>query len=82
MRGLFHSSDQSLPDADLLELADILAEDLTTALARRVFDLSRADIGELIESCIEDLTPSDRALIVWLVWDLFREAELIMLEAS
>lgn len=81
MRGLLHTTDTRLPEHDMRELADELAIYLTDCLHERVFVLSRAEIGELLESLIADLTQSDQMTVVWLVWDLFREAELMIFQA-
>jgi hypothetical protein len=73
MRGLNYSSDGSLPEQDLLELADLLACQLFERMGPKVALLSRRDVAELVEPYIDDLSEHDRRTVPWLVWDLFQE---------
>ncbi|MBA3947511.1 MAG: hypothetical protein H0X37_23505 [Herpetosiphonaceae bacterium] len=73
LRGHFYSTGKDLPETDLRELADLLATQLYGNLERKVYGLSRQDVGELLTAYIEDLQPEDQRSVVWLVWDLFQE---------
>ena len=73
MRGTYFSDDDSLPEVDIRELADLLATQLYGNLERKVYGLSKQDVTELIAPYIEDLTADDQRSIAWLVWDLFQE---------
>lgn len=80
VRGHFYSTDASLPDIDIRELADLLASQLYSNMDRKVYGLSRQDVGELVQTYIEDLTPEDQRSVVWLIWDLFQEGLRIEME--
>lgn len=73
MRGHFYSTTADLPETDIGELADLLAAQLYSSLERKVYGLSRQDVGELVQQYIEDLTQDDQRSVVWLIWDLFQE---------
>ncbi len=73
MRGRAYSSDGTLPERDLHELADVLALQIYRRLGRRAYALSRQDVAELIQPYIDDLTREDQRAIPWLVWDLLQE---------
>lgn len=73
MRGMFYTTDNSLPEEELLELADLLAAQLYDQMGHKVYLLSRRDLAELLEPYIDDLCDHDRRTVPWLVWDLFQE---------
>ncbi|NJN15582.1 MAG: hypothetical protein HC822_04440 [Oscillochloris sp.] len=74
MQGYRYSTDRRLPERDLHDLADLLAMQLHNLLGARVYRLPRADVVELIESYINDLTSEDQRTVGWMVWHLFQEA--------
>ncbi len=80
MRGTYYSNDGSLPELEIRELSDLLATQLYNKMERKVYGLSKQDVGELVAPYIEDLTPEDRHSVVWLVWDLFQEGLKIEME--
>lgn len=80
LRGNFYSTSKDLPETDLGELADLLAAQLYSSLERKVYGLSRQDVGELVQQYIEDLTPDDQRSVVWLIWDLFQEGLRLEME--
>lgn len=80
MRGTYFSNDGSLPEVEIRELSDLLATQLYGRLERKVYGLSKQDVGELVAPYIEDLTPDDQRAVVWLVWDLFQEGLKIEME--
>ena len=80
MRGHRYTSDMHLSERDLHELADLLALQLHERLGSRVYLLQRGDITELITSYIDDLAPTDRQAIPWMIWHLFQDALEIELE--
>ena len=80
MRGTYFSNDGSLPEVEIRELSDLLATQLYGRLERKVYGLSKQDVGELVSPYIEDLTPDDQRAVVWLVWDLFQEGLKIEME--
>lgn len=69
-----------LPGDDLQELADILAMQLHSWFATRVYRLQRNDIAELVASFIDDLSPDDQRAVVWMTWHLIQDAHDIELE--
>jgi hypothetical protein len=73
VRGNLYSSGDGLPESDLHELADLLAAQLYSSMDRKVYSLSRQDIGELITPYVNDLTEDDQRSLAWLIWDLFQE---------
>lgn len=80
VRGHFYSTDSSLPDTDIQELADLLASQLYGNMDRKVYGLSRQDVAELVQTYVADLTAEDQRSVVWLVWDLFQEGLRIEME--
>ena len=81
MRGNYYSTGGELPEADLRELADLLAMQVYGRLERKVYGLTRQDVGELLAPYIEDLGPEDQRSVIWLVWDLFQEGLKIEMES-
>lgn len=73
MRGRAFSSNDTLPEQELFELADLLAMRLYRNMGRRVYRLSRQDVAELIQPYTDDLAREDQHAIPWLVWDLLQE---------
>ncbi len=73
MRGRKYSNESGMLDDDLEELADELAIKLYATMGPKVYLLGRADIAELVEQYIDDLTPADQEAVPWLMWDLFQE---------
>ncbi len=73
MRGNFYSAGEDLPESDIRELADLLAAQLYGRMERKVYNLSRQDVSELVAPYVEDLSEDDQRSIAWLVWDLFQE---------
>jgi hypothetical protein len=49
-------------------------------MERKVYGLSKQDVGELVAPYIEDLKPEDQHSVAWLVWDLFQEGLKIEME--
>jgi hypothetical protein len=83
MHGWLYSSDSSLSDRDLQDLADALAVQLHNMMGPRVFMLQRTDIAELIEPYICDLDSyEDQRALSWIVWHLFQDAHDIMMEEA
>ena len=80
MRGNFYSTGDGLPEADMRELADLLATQIYGKMNKKVYGLSRQDVAELVAPYIEDLGEEDRHSIGWLVWDLFQEGLKIEME--
>jgi hypothetical protein len=80
VRGTYFSNDGSLPEVEIRELSDLLATQLYGRLERKVYGLSKQDVGELVTPYIEDLTPEDQRSVAWLVWDLFQEGLKIEME--
>jgi hypothetical protein len=81
VRGNYYSTGGELPESDLRELADLLAMQLYGRLDRKVYGLTRQDVGELIAPYIEDLGAEDQRSVIWLVWDLFQEGLKIEMES-
>lgn len=73
MRGNYYSDDGGLPDIDIRELSDLLATQLYGKMERKVYNLSRQDVAELLAPYINDLNQEDQRSVAWLVWDLFQE---------
>ncbi|NJP06068.1 MAG: hypothetical protein HC837_10815 [Chloroflexaceae bacterium] len=65
---------EGLSEAELQELADILALHLHSQLGSRVYQLNRTDVAELLEPYTADLLDDDHQALPWLVWHLFQEA--------
>ncbi len=80
MRGNYYSTGDGLPEADIRELADLLAAQLYGRMDRKVYGLSRQDVAELVGAYIEDLTEDDQQSVAWLIWDLFQEGLKIEME--
>ena len=80
MRGNFYTTGDDLPERDIRDLADHLAAQLYAKMERKVYGLSRQDVGELVAPYVEDLTAEDQRSITWLVWDLFQEGLKIEME--
>lgn len=73
MRGNFYSDDGGLPEVEIRELSDLLATQLYSKMERKVYNLSKQDVAELLAPYINDLTIDDQRSVAWLVWDLFQE---------
>jgi hypothetical protein len=80
VRGNYYTSGDGLPENDIRDLADLLAAQLYNRMDRKVYGLSRQDIGELVGPYIEDLTEEDQRSVAWLIWDLFQEGLKIEVE--
>lgn len=74
MRGIRYSTDKSLSERDLRELADALALRLHDRMGDRVYMLTRGDVVELVTPYIDDLSTEDQRAVPWLVWHLFQDA--------
>jgi hypothetical protein len=74
MQGIRFSTGPGLSERDLRELTDALALRLHERMGDRVYMLTRGDVAELVAPYIDDLEPSDRRAVPWLVWHLFQDA--------
>ncbi len=82
MRGFRFSTDNRLPERDMLDLADALAVQLHQTLGPRVYMLSRLDVLDLILPYIDDLAEEDQRDLSWMVWHLFQDAYEMELSAA
>lgn len=80
MKGRYYTTDGSLTEEDLRELADEMAIKLGTSMDSKVVLLNRNDIGELIRRYISDISVDDQEAVIWLTWDLIQEGVAIWAE--
>lgn len=82
MHGYRFSTDDRLPERDMIDLADALALQIHQSLGQRVYLLARSDVLELIIPYIDDLSHDDRHDLSWMVWHLFQDARELVLRTA